>query len=132
MPVASGRDAHEANGYVPVNQSGSNGPSLLYEIDTRATSGMQAYLDRVMQRQAPAANHSHPVRHTADIALTTREQEVAALLVRGATNAEIAARLFVSEAAVKKHVNAMLHKTGLSNRTQLAACLIERQQSRNS
>ncbi|MBO9596627.1 MAG: response regulator transcription factor [Cohnella sp.] len=117
---------------MPVSGHGNSGPSRLYEIDTRSASGMRAYLDRVMQRQAPAANDIRPVRHAADFALTAREQEVAALLVRGSTNAEIAARLFVSEAAVKKHVNAMLHKTGLSNRTQLAACLIERQQPRNS
>ncbi len=125
------RDAHEANGYVPVNGSDSSTTALLYAIDTRTTAGMRAYLDRIVQRQATASNDARPSQPAADFMLTAREQEVADLLIRGATNAEIAARLFVSEAAVKKHVNAMLHKTGLSNRTQLAACLIERQQSRN-
>lgn len=125
------RDAHEANGYVPVQ--GNAEPALLYEIDTRTTAGMRAYLDRVMQRQRYSVSSPvQPAPYAVDFTLTTREQEVADLLIRGSTNAEIAARLFVSEAAVKKHVNAMLSKTGLSNRTQLAACLIERQQSRNS
>ncbi|UUZ87056.1 LuxR C-terminal-related transcriptional regulator [Paenibacillus sp. P26] len=56
--------------------------------------------------------------------LTPREREVAERLVNGETNAEIAASLFISEAAVKKHVNAMLHKYGVKNRTRLAKCLI--------
>ncbi|MEW9702018.1 response regulator transcription factor [Paenibacillus sp. SI8] len=56
---------------------------------------------------------------------TAREQEVAALLVRGDTNSEIAAALFISDASVKKHVNAMLSKTGLRNRTQLTKTILE-------
>lgn len=56
---------------------------------------------------------------------TERENEVAALIAQGQTNAEIAAALFVSEAAVKKHVNSMLSKLGLKNRTQLAKRVLE-------
>jgi|GEM_PF-482829 len=57
--------------------------------------------------------------------LTPREREVARRLVLGETNAQIGASLYISEAAVKKHVNAMLSKYGLRNRTQLAARLLE-------
>ena len=130
------RDAHEANGYVPVKLS--TPPSLLYEIDTRTTAGMQAYLDRVMNRRLPESIYARPAPSSqpeprriadatdAEFTLTAREKEVSALLVRGTTNADIAAQLFVSEAAAKKHINAMLQKTGRTNRTQLAASLIER------
>lgn len=55
--------------------------------------------------------------------LTPREREVAGLLAQGRTNAEIASALYRSVAAVKKHVNAMLHKYGVKNRTQLARSL---------
>ncbi|RKN84000.1 LuxR family transcriptional regulator [Paenibacillus ginsengarvi] len=60
---------------------------------------------------------------SAAVSLTPREQEVADLLTEGHTNAEIAAELYMSVAAVKKHVNSMLHKHGLRNRTQLAKAL---------
>ncbi|GAA3411436.1 LuxR family transcriptional regulator [Paenibacillus hodogayensis] len=59
----------------------------------------------------------------ASATLTPREREVAEWLVQGKTNAEIAAGLYMSVAAVKKHVNAMLRKFGLKNRTQLARAM---------
>ena len=53
-------------------------------------------------------------------ALTDREQEVATAVAAGASNAEIAASLFMSEATVKAHVSRMLSKLDVSNRVQIA------------
>jgi DNA-binding NarL/FixJ family response regulator len=50
--------------------------------------------------------------------LTEREVEVLTCLGEGLSNAQIAARLYLSEATVKGYVSRMLEKLGLENRTQ--------------
>src|SRR5262249_35006082 len=52
--------------------------------------------------------------------LTRREAEVAALVSRGLTNRDIAARLFLSVRTVEAHVDHILTKLGFRTRTQLA------------
>ena len=53
-------------------------------------------------------------------ALTERERDVATAIGAGASNAEIAASLFLSEATVKAHVSRLLSKLDVSNRVQIA------------
>ena len=52
--------------------------------------------------------------------LTDREREVATEVASGASNAEIAASLFMSEATVKAHVSRLLTKLDATNRVQVA------------
>ena len=57
---------------------------------------------------------------TAAVALTRRELEVADLVAQGLTNREIASRLFVSERTAQNHVQHILDKLDLPNRSQIA------------
>lgn len=52
--------------------------------------------------------------------LSDREREVATAVGAGASNAEIAASLYMSEATVKAHVSRLLSKLGVANRVQIA------------
>lgn len=53
-------------------------------------------------------------------ALTGREREVTAEVAEGRSNADIAARLYLSEATVKAHVSRVMAKLGVTNRVQVA------------
>ena len=51
--------------------------------------------------------------------LSPREKEVLPLLHEGKSNKEIAEKLFIEICTVKKHVERILNKTGMSNRSEL-------------
>ena len=53
-------------------------------------------------------------------AWTPRERQVAALVIRGYRNKEIATELGISEQAVKHHLHNMCAKIGATNRKQVA------------
>ena len=58
--------------------------------------------------------------------LTERELEVLQNIVRGRSNKEIAQHLHISEATVKTHINNLLSKLMVSDRTQAAITALQR------
>ena len=52
--------------------------------------------------------------------LSRREMEVAGLVADGATNAQMAARLFISERTVESHMASIFNKLGVDSRLQVA------------
>jgi two-component system NarL family response regulator len=58
--------------------------------------------------------------------LTVREVEVLEQIVAGNSNKAIAGRLNISEATVKSHINSILSKLGVSDRTQAATTALQR------
>ena len=66
--------------------------------------------------QSPLPTASEPIPR---IYLTSREIEVVQLLVRGQSNAEIAARMGIQLQTVKNMLSALYAKLGVSTRLQL-------------
>jgi two-component system NarL family response regulator len=58
--------------------------------------------------------------------LTARELEVLKLIVKGMSNSEIGAALTISTGTVKIHVNNILSKLGVSDRTQATTTALQR------
>ncbi|MBA3629439.1 MAG: AAA family ATPase [Actinobacteria bacterium] len=61
--------------------------------------------------------------------LTRREREVAELVAKGLTNREIAEHLFLSERTAQNHVQHILTKLDLSNRSQIAVWVTKSEMS---
>jgi two-component system NarL family response regulator len=104
-------------------------------------AGARAYLLKDMLRdalvEAIRAVHAGQRRLPAEVAnrlaermnrteLTARELEVLRLIVQGKSNKEIAAALFIAEGTVKIHINNILSKLGVSDRTQAATFALQR------
>jgi two-component system NarL family response regulator len=58
--------------------------------------------------------------------LTARELSVLERIVAGRANKEISSDLFISEATVKTHINSLLGKLGVADRTHAATVAIQR------
>jgi DNA-binding NarL/FixJ family response regulator len=58
--------------------------------------------------------------------LTAREFDVLEQIVHGKSNKEIGTELEISEATVKTHINSLLGKLGVTDRTQAATAAIQR------
>jgi DNA-binding NarL/FixJ family response regulator len=86
----------------------------------RAVAGGAAWLDPKVTPRVLTAFRENVRPRLAESAkveeLTVREHDVLRLMARGATNGEIAAELFVSEATVKTHVGAIFTKLGVRDR----------------
>nr|WP_042195270.1 response regulator transcription factor [Kibdelosporangium sp. MJ126-NF4]CEL21881.1 DNA-binding response regulator, LuxR family [Kibdelosporangium sp. MJ126-NF4]CTQ92661.1 DNA-binding response regulator, LuxR family [Kibdelosporangium sp. MJ126-NF4] len=85
----------------------------------RLTHAGVTQLDSAAAQHVAAALTSHPAPNRVD-ALTDRETDVLKLIASGATNKEIAGRLFLSEGTVKNHITRILGRLGLRDRTQAA------------
>lgn len=94
-------------------------PERLVEA-IRVIAAGDALLAPAVTRQVIARFVQHPaLRPPPELdRLTDREREVLHEVAAGRSNAEIAARLYVSEATVKTHVARVLDKLGLRDRVQ--------------
>jgi DNA-binding NarL/FixJ family response regulator len=97
-----------ASGYLTKDAGGAEIREALERVSDNLTvldPAVQHHLVKAVGAPDPAA-------------LTPREAEVLGLIAEGLSNAEIATRLFISEATVKTHINHLLAKTGVRDRAQ--------------
>ena len=72
------------------------------------------------RRPGPATPAVPGALLVSDGPLSRRELEVAGLVAEGATNAQVASRLFISERTVESHMASIFNKLGLDTRLQVA------------
>jgi DNA-binding NarL/FixJ family response regulator len=72
-------------------------------------------------RRAAGGGLAFGVRPGKGVALSGREREVVRLVVDGASNDEIGARLGISSRTVESHLRRLFERLGVASRTELAA-----------
>jgi two-component system, NarL family, nitrate/nitrite response regulator NarL len=115
--VASSALAAGAKGFIPKTLSGAK---LIGALEMMGTGEVYAPAD--LMRPSGATEGLTIVG--AEV-LTPRELEVAAMLVKGASNKEIARALDLQEVTVKLHVRNLCRKLETKNRTQIAVRLAQ-------
>ncbi|WP_431043203.1 response regulator [Streptomyces sp. P1-3] len=108
------------------------GPERLIAAVTAVHGGDTLFSPSVTRRLVEAFAVQSGSVHAAGVdspgaldALTEREIQVLKLIARGLSNAEIADRLYISEATVKTHLNRTMTKLSLDSRAQAVVAAYE-------
>jgi DNA-binding NarL/FixJ family response regulator len=92
------------------------------EQDRATLNALRPYLTTILRRSISKA----PAEHLRTIfGLTPREADVLALVVRGRRPSEVACELVLAEGTVRKHIERIYVKLGVTSRTQAIARVLE-------
>jgi DNA-binding NarL/FixJ family response regulator len=110
-----------AQGYLLKNLE----PEELFNLLRGVQRGEAPISPRMATRILKEFTRQRPQEQAPEDSLTQREREVLGLVVRGATNREIATTLFISENTVKNHLRNILEKLHLQNRVQVVTYALQ-------
>jgi len=89
-------------------------------LDCFERLGAEPWAQRTRAELEATGGHAGAHRVSASVHLTPQELQVALAVAEGATNAEVAASLFLSAKTIEYHLSKIYRKAGLSSRDQLA------------
>lgn len=117
---------HHVAAFVHLDRNVVTGTTDEFDRDLLAffCESVGTMLDRLLAEEGAtnaAAQHAGPARSEWVDVLTAREHEVLRHVAIGLTNAEISARLFISEETTKTHVKKLMRKLGVTNRAAAGA-----------
>ena len=121
----SGRPSPGASGATPEGGSRDDGEPLASHPEATGPETSQTEATHPGAHQAGSGEAAQSRRTEQMESLTPREVEVLRLLSQGQTNPQIAQNLLVSRGTVKIHVQHIISKLGVSDRTQAAVRAIE-------
>ena len=113
-----------AEGYLLKGMSEEELSSTLERISAGEPALSPTLAAKILDEFARIAREGTDKRAAPEDVLTEREREVLRLVSDGATNREIAAKLYISENTVSFHMKNILGKLHLKNRAQAAAFAI--------
>jgi DNA-binding CsgD family transcriptional regulator len=87
--------------------------------------GMEAFAQRTRIELEATGEHARKRSVETRDDLTSREAQISRLAAEGATNPQIAARLFISKSTVDYHLRKAFRKLGVKSRTQLARHMLD-------
>lgn len=101
-----------------INVTQSGGVWVTRSLLPRLVTELRRYAGAVPAAGKPTASKPKPAVDKL-ASLSTREREIARLIVDGATNKEVAAALQISERTVKGHLSNVFQKLGVTDRLKL-------------
>lgn len=103
----------------------ASGEEVVSAVLTAARGG--SLVDPMLARELITQLRYRSGQRDSEASLTEQERHVLALVGEGKTNREIGLALYLSEKTVRNYVSNVLHKLGLTNRSQAAAHVVRRQ-----
>jgi DNA-binding NarL/FixJ family response regulator len=105
-----------AKGYLLKN----NDPEQIRDAIKSVFNGNTVMQEVVLDKIKANLGENKPESKVDSSLFTERELDIMSLIAKGLSNKEISKQLFISEGTIANYITAILGKTGLSHRTQIA------------